>query len=137
MSDARTASPRSPLSVLVIEDNEVNQEILQSMLDVLGHRCVLARDGAEGLSLFRAGGFDLVLVDWLMPVMDGLAATRAMRAAEAAMPTARRTPIVVVSASAMVNEVDHCIAAGADAHLAKPFRKVQLDEVIRRVVVAG
>lgn len=134
MTEASAATPRSPLTVLVIEDNEVNQEILQSMLELLGHRCVLARDGAEGLSLFRGGGYDVVLVDWLMPVMDGLACTQAMRAVEAAAPDGRRTPIVVVSASAMINEVDHCLAAGADAHLAKPFRKAQLDDVIRRVL---
>jgi CheY-like chemotaxis protein len=72
-----------------------------------------------------------------MPIMDGLAATQGMRAVEAARPGGRRTPIVVVSASAMINEVDHCLAAGADAHLAKPFRRAQLDEVIRRVIGAA
>ena len=126
------------LRVLVIEDNEINQEILVSMLDALGHAWVIATDGAQGVERYREQRFDLILMDWLMPVMDGLAATRAIRdQEERADSAAARTPIIVVSASAMNNEVEQCLAAGADAHLAKPFRRAQLDATIRQVVVPG
>ena len=79
-----------------------------------------AKNGDEALRAYMAEDFALVLMDMQMPVMDGLAATRAIRDFETTLPNRRRTPIIMLSANAMQQHVDEAIAAGADFHLAKP-----------------
>lgn len=79
----------------------------------------IAEDGQAAVRAFEAGEYDVVLMDTQMPVMDGLAATAAIRAGEQ-RDRARRTPIISLTANAMPHQVEACLAAGADLHLAKP-----------------
>lgn len=118
-------APRSarPCRVLLAEDHEVNQLLVRAMLAHGGHSVVLVEDGQAAVDAVRdsvAAGtpFDLVLMDMQMPVMDGLAATRAIRATEGAGQ--RRLPIVALTANAFAADLDSCRIAGMDDHVAKP-----------------
>ena len=106
---------------LVVDDHPTNRLMLQIYLeDAMGADVVEAADGASAVELYRAGGFDLVFMDIEMPVMDGLAATAAIRAFEqqAALPPA---PIIVVSAFCQSEDHARSRQAGASAHVAKPL----------------
>jgi CheY-like chemotaxis protein len=89
---------------------------------------VMAEDGVAGVEAFRNGAFDLVLMDMQMPVMDGLTATRRIRALP--MPAARITPIVAMTANVLPDQVAKCVEAGMDAHLGKPMQPARLLEAI-------
>jgi signal transduction histidine kinase/DNA-binding NarL/FixJ family response regulator len=116
------------LDVLVVEDNSVNREVARRFLEKLGQRVTLAADGAEGVSLATSGSFDLILMDMQMPVMDGIAATRAIRAAEAG--TGARARIVAMTANASDTDRALCMEAGMDAFVAKPVKLALLAQVI-------
>jgi signal transduction histidine kinase/AmiR/NasT family two-component response regulator len=113
------------LTVLVADDHPTNRKVVQMILEDAGARLAMAEDGAEALELFRAGAFDLVLMDMQMPEMDGLSATRAIRALEAAEGRAR-TPILMLTANAMVEHVAAGAEAGADGHIPKPITAAAL-----------
>ncbi len=108
------------LRVLAAEDNSVNQVVLRALLAPLGIEPVMVGDGAAALAACETGGWDLVLMDVRMPVMDGLTATREIRAREQAQ-SRRRTPIIGLSADAMAHQVDELLAAGMDHHVSKPI----------------
>jgi two-component system, sensor histidine kinase len=122
-----------PLSgtVLVVEDNPVNRVIAEEMLASLGVECVGASDGAEALDLLAAQSVDLVLMDCQMPVMDGYTATQQWRAREHEEGRSR-LPIVALTANAYEEDVVHAREAGMDAHLAKPYTREQLREMLAR-----
>ncbi|WP_296596226.1 MHYT domain-containing protein [Phenylobacterium sp.] len=105
--------------VLVVDDNDVNRQVLALILDAVGIEHGEAENGAEALDAVGAGGFDAVLMDIQMPVMDGLEATRRIRAWEVETGRARM-PILIVSANGLQEHVDAGRAAGADGHLDKP-----------------
>ena len=115
-----------PLRVLLVEDNAVNQQVVRLILEPCGVDLTVADDGAQGLAAFQAGVFDLVLMDVQMPVMDGLTATRGIRAFEAARVDRPRTPVVVVSANALDEHRQQSLAAGADLHICKPLTPARL-----------
>lgn len=110
-----------PLKILVAEDNEVNQKVLRFMLAKYGHTFEFANDGLEAIRKLGEGKFDLVLMDCQMPNLDGLEATQKIRANETAHQL-ERTPIVALTANAMVGDREKCLAAGMDDFLAKPFK---------------
>ena len=122
-------------SVLVVEDNPVNQEVALGMLAKLGVRAEVADNGEEGLARIAAGAFDAVLMDCQMPVMDGYAAARALREREAASG-APRLPVVALTANAMQGDAERCFAAGMDDYLAKPFDPARLEEKLARWLAA-
>ncbi|OYX71994.1 MAG: hypothetical protein B7Y81_07390 [Caulobacter sp. 32-67-35] len=113
------------LRVLLAEDHPVNQRVVQLILAPHGADVVVVENGALALEAFKSGQFDLVLMDLQMPVMDGLTATRAIRAHEEAGDFAR-TPIVALSASAMASHQREALQAGADLHLSKPITALGL-----------
>jgi PAS domain S-box-containing protein len=118
------------LAILVAEDNDINALLARALLAKLGHRPTMAANGAEALAAWRAaqaGGapFDIVLMDVQMPGVDGLEATRQIRAAEAAAGT-RRTPIVALTANAFAEDRESCTAAGMDDFLVKPLDRDRL-----------
>jgi PAS domain S-box-containing protein len=126
------ATPARMLNVLVVEDNLTNQIIATGMLKRLGHASATAGDGAvvvERVAAAQADGapFDVVLMDMLMPVMDGLDAARALRGAGY---DAARLPIVAVTANAYDEDIAACLAAGMQGHLAKPLNMARLGEVL-------
>lgn len=119
-----------PLRILVAEDNPTNQTLLRMILSREGHDVVLANDGRQALAHYSEGGFDLVLMDMQMPEMDGLEATRAIRALE----TERSWPavtVVAITANAMQGDRELCLAAGMDDYLSKPVRPADLKSKIR------
>ena len=119
---------------LVVEDNAVNQEMARAMLDMLGFEVLTASNGQEGVDT-AADNPDLVLIlmDCQMPVMDGLAAARAIRASEA---PGTHVPIVALTGNAMPGDREACVAAGMDDYLAKPFSLTALRTMIDRWATA-
>jgi signal transduction histidine kinase/AmiR/NasT family two-component response regulator len=118
------------LSVLVVEDHPVNRMILEAWMASAGHRSATAENGQIAVDAAGERRFDLIVMDVNMPVMDGLTATRAIRAGEG--PN-RETPIVVLSASARVEDHEAGLEAGADAYLNKPIDFAALAAVMNRV----
>ena len=106
--------------VLLAEDNLINQQVALSMLEVLGLKVDLAKDGQEALEMAAGRRYDLILMDCQMPVMDGYEATRNLREREA--EGAPVVPIVALTANAMAGDRERCIAQGMDDHLAKPIK---------------
>jgi two-component system sensor histidine kinase/response regulator len=115
--------------VLVVEDNAVNQQVTRRFLERLGCEVEVAENGHRAVELFSHGDYDLILMDVQMPVMDGLTATREIRRHETA---GGRTPIVALTASAMTDELERCIAAGMDGLLTKPLEPLRLRETLDR-----
>jgi CheY-like chemotaxis protein len=113
--------------VLVVEDNEVNQLVAVGMLEVLGYTCEVAVDGAAAAARAASGRFDAVLMDLQMPRLDGYAATRLIRQAEA---PGVRVPIIALTASATAGEQERCLAAGMTGFLSKPVGVEALEEVL-------
>jgi CheY-like chemotaxis protein/HPt (histidine-containing phosphotransfer) domain-containing protein len=115
--------------VLLVEDNLINQSVAQSMLDKLGLQHEVADDGAQAVRRVRATQFDLVLMDCQMPVMDGYAATAAIRA----LPDGRgaRLPIIALTANAMQGDRQACLDAGMNGFLAKPYTLPSLQAVLQ------
>ena len=121
------ASVRPGLRVLVAEDTKVNQEVIRGLLEYRGHHAIVVSDGAEAVEAAKAGGFDLVLMDMQMPRLDGLGATRAIRALPG---EAARVPIVALTANSFAHDRDACLAAGMDAFMAKPITLERLDAAL-------
>ncbi|MFC7376939.1 ATP-binding protein [Brevundimonas sp. GCM10030266] len=120
------------LRVLVVEDHPVNRMIIEAWLGAQGHAVATANDGEDGLAAARQEGFDLILMDVNMPGMDGLTATRQIRAHPG--PNAD-TPVVILSASARPQDHEVGLAAGADAYLNKPIDFGALAEMVSRLPV--
>ncbi|WP_299017661.1 DUF445 family protein, partial [uncultured Caulobacter sp.] len=120
--------------VLLVDDHHVNRELGYALLTLGGHEAITAEDGATAVSLLRDQDFDLVLMDVHMPVMDGLAATHAIRAMEG--PKAR-VPILALSADVMPEQIARCLAAGMDGHLAKPIVRDDLLAAVARFTAAS
>jgi signal transduction histidine kinase/CheY-like chemotaxis protein len=125
--DTAALQPRSELRILLVEDNAVNEKVATRFLQKLGYRVDVARNGREGVDAWACGYYDLILMDCQMPVLDGYAATREIRARE---PAARRIPIVALTANAMKDDDLKCKAAGMDDHLSKPLDRERLAQCL-------
>jgi PAS domain S-box-containing protein len=117
----------APLRLLLVEDNAVNRELVCAMLGPFDMIIDTANDGVEGVEAAQRQAYDLILMDVQMPVMDGLTATRRLRAAE----TERRVPVVAMTANVLPEQVANCLAAGMDDHIGKP---IDLHRLLRTVV---
>jgi len=115
--------------VLAAEDNRVNQIVIATLLEQLGAEVVIAHNGAEALELWQARPFDVILMDAQMPVMDGIEATRRIRAAEAEAGQGR-IPIIALTADAMSHQLAAYEAAGMDGFVAKPIEVARLYEAL-------
>ena len=113
------------LRILLADDHPANRKVVEIMLGATEMELVAVDDGRKAVDAFKAGGFDLVLMDMQMPVMDGLSATAAIRRHEADHGLGR-TPVVMLTANAMAEHVEAGRAAGADAHLTKPVTMTSL-----------
>jgi signal transduction histidine kinase/CheY-like chemotaxis protein len=136
--EAQPAPPARPdlpwqrrLRVLLAEDNLVNQKVMVSLLEKAGHAVQVADNGHEAVAAWRQGGFDLILMDVQMPVLDGVAATAAIREAEA--DGGGRLPIIALTAHALQGDRERFLGAGMDGYLAKPVRPEQLWQEIARL----
>ncbi|MDE4192395.1 ATP-binding protein [Phaeobacter gallaeciensis] len=122
--------------ILVAEDNEINQAVFESQLELLGYSATIVRDGKECLEAWETGQFDLVLTDCQMPTMDGFELTAALRAAEA-RDGRGHTPVIAVTANALEGEADKCLAAGMDDYLSKPVTIAALEKVLNVHMPSG
>jgi two-component system sensor histidine kinase/response regulator len=130
----RASSRARPRRVLLAEDNPVNVEVAKAMLESLGLDAHCARNGEQALQAVRGGDYDAVLMDCQMPVMDGFAATAAIRRDETEAGRARVLPIIAITANALQGDREACLAAGMDDYLSKPFTQQELAAVIGRWV---
>lgn len=126
---ARTSAETPLFKILLVDDSPDNRMLVQAYLKGLPYSLDTAENGRIGLDRATNHPYDLILMDIQMPVMDGLEATRAIRSWERASQRAH-TPIIVLSANAMREDVEVSLAAGADAHIAKPLRKATLLEAV-------
>jgi two-component system, sensor histidine kinase and response regulator len=116
------------LRILLAEDNPVNQQLAVRLLEKRGHRVVVAPDGGEALRVLARDAFDLILMDVQMPGVDGLEATAMIREREQA--TGKHIPIIAMTARAMKEDREACLAAGMDGYVAKPISPTALFEQI-------
>ena len=116
--------------VLLVEDNPINQKVATLLLGKLGVKPEIAKNGEEAVNLLKAKSFDLVFMDCQMPVMDGFAATEAIRKME--KHTGKHTTIIAMTAHAMKGDREKCIQAGMDDYIAKPIRPDELQKIITR-----
>ena len=120
-----------PQRILLAEDTKATQVLVTAVLETAGHQIKLAEDGAAAARAATAGAFDLIIMDLQMPVMDGLEATRLIRAAEAGR---RRVPIIALTANATSRELERCREAGMDVFLTKP---IDLDLLLATITRLG
>ncbi len=118
------------LKILLAEDHPINRRVVHLILEPFNVRITDAENGAQALEAWRAGDFDLILMDMQMPVLDGLEATRLLRLEERALGR-RRTPVAMVSANAMRQHIAQAYDAGSDLHLAKPVSPKSLLDTLQ------
>jgi CheY-like chemotaxis protein/HPt (histidine-containing phosphotransfer) domain-containing protein len=123
------------LRILVAEDNPVNQAVALGMLQKQGHILTLAQTGREAVRSYQLERPDLILMDVQMPELDGIGATRLIRAAEEG--SGHHTPIIAMTAYAMSGDSERCLLAGMDAYLSKPLTKELLLKTIESIVNDG
>ncbi len=138
-----------PLTLLLVEDNELNRDVARMTLENSGHKVLTAENGLEALKIFADRNVDLILLDIQMPKMDGLTAAQYIRSCEKGMLPdnhdihgllqqlrdkiqSTRTPIIALTAHAMEEDRQRCFAAGMDDYLTKPFQPDQIEAVLAR-----
>jgi CheY-like chemotaxis protein len=129
MSTKEKSHPPTSLNVLVAEDSRLNQRLATHILQAQGHSVTVVSNGKQAVDALKRAVFDLVLMDVDMPEMDGLAATRAIRALETTLGT--RIPIVAVTAN---QNLSACIEAGMDAYLPKPLHPNRLNQTLDTIL---
>jgi CheY-like chemotaxis protein len=129
---ASSEPARRALRILLAEDNRVNQIFAKRLLEKQGYNLTVANNGREVLHLLSQDSFDLVLMDIQMPEMDGFEASAAIRAKETG--SNKHIPIVAMTAHAMKEDRDKCIAAGMDDYVSKPIDPDALAAAIERVI---
>jgi two-component system, NarL family, sensor histidine kinase BarA len=127
--DDKSSGPTEGLHIMTVDDNPANLQLIGELLKDLRCRVTRANSGSEALSLCEQQKFDLIFMDIQMPIMDGLETTRRLRALE---KTARRTPIIALTADTVSERKAELLLAGLDDYLSKPISEAQLVHVIRR-----
>ena len=137
LDDQAEAHDSTPLAVLLVEDNPVNQELAERLLKKRGCLVTLANHGAEAVECFENGHFDLILMDMQMPVMDGIEATESIRSREmrrswVVSDDFRQVYIIAMTANAMAGDRERCLQAGMNDYVAKPVKQQELYAAIDR-----
>jgi CheY-like chemotaxis protein len=125
---------RERLQVLLAEDNAINQKVALLQLEQLGYAVEVASNGAAALAAYQANPdrYALILMDCQMPVLDGFAATQAIREWEARQPGHRHVHVIAMTANAMSGDREECLAAGMDDYLSKPVSRQALHAMLQR-----
>ena len=118
----------SARTILLVEDNRVNQMVASGMLRKLGHQVTIRENGEQALEYLRNHSCDLVLMDCQMPVMDGFEATRKLRG----MRGLDHIPVIAVTANAMEGDREQCLNAGMNDYLTKPYSIEAMREILER-----
>ncbi|MDG1889937.1 MAG: response regulator [Verrucomicrobiota bacterium] len=128
--------PMKEMVILVADDHPINQQVVTTMLEMMGYRSQVAVNGREALNAVKQAHFDLVLMDIQMPIMDGLEATSAIRSLSPSdFGQKNKIPIVAVTANAMVDDDKKCLAVGMNDYLSKPFQKIQLRQILEKWLI--
>jgi len=135
-TECSTTSALEGLNILVAEDLDVNRRVLEAICKPLPITLTMAENGLQAIEALKGQHFDAILMDLRMPVMDGLEATRRIRAG-AAGQTVRAIPIIALTANAMAEHVTSSLNAGADAHLAKPVSRQALIDTLAQLTQHG
>ena len=125
-----TIDPRASLNILIAEDNAVNQLVMKRLLQKRGHQVTIVSDGRSAVEAASRQSIDLIFMDVQMPVLDGLQATREIRAAEEG--SLHHVPIIALTAHAMPEDKERCLAAGMAGYLTKPINPAELDRLLSR-----
>ena len=120
-------------TILIVEDNEMNRDMLSRRLERKGYKVLIAVDGEKGLEVARANTPDLILMDMSLPVVDGWEATRRLKADE----RLKHTPVVALTAHAMANDCDKALEAGCDDYDTKPIELARLLGKIEALLAAA
>ena len=120
-------------TILLVEDNEMNRDMLSRRLQRRGYEVAIAVDGREGIEMARAGGYDLILMDMSLPGLDGWDATRQLRAD----PDAITTPIIALTAHAMAGDRERALEAGCDDYDTKPIELPRLLSKIEALLASA
>ncbi|PJI47760.1 MAG: hybrid sensor histidine kinase/response regulator [Pseudomonas sp.] len=120
-------------SVLLVEDNPVNQTVIEAMLRSLGYRVTLVGDGAQAVRTSERGEYAAILMDCRLPVLNGYEATRQIRAKSGG----EQVPIIALTANALQGDREACLEAGMNDYLAKPFKRAELQRILQRWVASG
>ena len=120
-------------TILIIEDNEMNRDMLSRRLERKGYKVLIAVDGEKGLEVARANTPDLILMDMSLPVVDGWEATRRLKADE----RLKHTPVIALTAHAMANDRDKALEAGCDDYDTKPIELARLLGKIEALLAAA
>jgi CheY-like chemotaxis protein len=126
-----------PLTILVVEDNAINLHLVNTLLLRLGHRVDAARDGAAAVEMFVKNPYDVILMDVMMPVMDGVTATSEIRKIEAERHTEpeRQVKIIAVTANSFEEDRDAYLKAGMNYYIGKPLKFNELHDILQSVVM--
>jgi CheY-like chemotaxis protein len=130
-----TTDGAKPISILLVEDSPLQRKLLFKQLEKLGLNVDIVTNGREAVEAATHTLYDLILMDWQMPELDGLEATRLIREVDCARN--RRTPIVALTARALDSDRDQCLEAGMDDYVRKPVGRAQLGQLLARWVYAG
>lgn len=121
---------KNNLKILLVENNHLNQRLIRFILKMYNHEVDTANNGVEAIEKFRNFKYDLILMDVMMPVMDGIEATLKIRNIENTGNIEKRTSIVAINANALNDERDLCLLAGMDEIINKPFDIEKLESII-------
>ena len=118
------------LSILLVEDNDLNQRLMKISLNRYQYNVTIAVNGLEGVQMFKSQKFDIILMDIMMPVMDGFEATKEIRMLESQNKSLGHTPIIAFTANTINNDREKCIEGGMDDIIEKPFDIYKLREIL-------
>jgi osomolarity two-component system sensor histidine kinase NIK1 len=125
------------LKILLVEDNLLNQRIVLFSLKKYNHEVIIANNGLEAVEKFSEAKYDVILMDIMMPVMDGLEATVKIREVEKMNNLEKRTPIIALTANTMDNDRNTCLSYGMDEFMAKPFDIEKLKAIFNDLQITG
>jgi CheY-like chemotaxis protein len=134
MAVAANMGDKPSLQVLVADDDHMMRRIVVLLLNRLGHAGVVVDDGAKALACLAQRSFDIVMLDVMMPTLDGIATLAAIRRAEAALPGRARQRVIMVTGHAEPGDRERLLKAGADGHITKPVDPNQFQRELTRVL---